>query len=341
MFFPADWRNNAKLRRCSWAARGVWIEIMGLLHDSDSYGILHWTLKEISLAVGCPLSLVKELADKGVLKGCDRDICEAYEYRPKSGRKEGEPVTLVNQQNGPVWYSSRMVRDEYIRKARGKSARFGDMDNFSGNPGSVKRHVANLSSSVDNSPKPPFGESLGEDKKLPNPSPKPGKSDGPSYSYSFSNKSISQDLKVSGTDLGENIEPDKSPENPVSRSTEIALLLREKGVRPITSVHPQTVEWATDERVTDAVLTAAVETARQYKPEGNISPNYLRPIVSQLLETPVPKAEKAVSDAWWVSNEGIDRKGRELGIEAKPMESYPEFRQRIFDEIRSQKGAQA
>jgi len=125
-FYPADWRNNANLRRCSWEARGVWIEVMGLMHDSDQYGVLHWPLKEIAQALGAPLKLVQELAAKGVMKGKDRGLIEAYVYTPRSGRKDLDPKVLVAAQDGPVWYSSRMVKDEHLRSVRGEQTRFGD-----------------------------------------------------------------------------------------------------------------------------------------------------------------------------------------------------------------------
>lgn len=127
-FYPADWRNNAKLRRCSWEARGVWIELLGLLHDSDNYGVLAWPLKEIAQALGAPVKALKELVDKGVLYGVEKGECEPFVYTPRSGRKEGEPVALVPVQQGPVWFSPRMVRDEYVRTVRGESTRFGEGD---------------------------------------------------------------------------------------------------------------------------------------------------------------------------------------------------------------------
>lgn len=123
-FYPADWRNNAKLRRCSWEARGVWIELLGLLHDSDNYGVLEWPLKEIAQALGAPLKALKELVDKGVLYGIDKDVCEPFIYTPVSGRVKGEPVALLPEQQGPVWFSPRMVRDEYVRNRAGASTRF-------------------------------------------------------------------------------------------------------------------------------------------------------------------------------------------------------------------------
>lgn len=164
-FYPADWRNNANLRRCSWAARGVWIEVMGLLHDSDRYGALHWTLKEIAQAIGCPVALVKELASKDVLKGCDSGSCDSLIYVPRSGRKDGKPVTLIEAQDGPIWFSSRMVKDEYIREVRGESTRFDGDKKDTPKP----------------APKPPIGES-------PKPAPKPIESDGSTSSSSSTGK---------------------------------------------------------------------------------------------------------------------------------------------------------
>lgn len=92
------------------------------MHDSDDYGILYRKLKEIAEAVGCPQSLVNELASKGVLKGCDTGKCEPFIYRPRHANREGDPVVLIEKQDGPIWYSSRMVRDEHIRQIRTANA---------------------------------------------------------------------------------------------------------------------------------------------------------------------------------------------------------------------------
>jgi hypothetical protein len=95
------------------------------MHDSDRYGTLGWTLKEIAQALGCPMALLKELVTKGVLKGCDVGECEPMTYTPRSGRMDGCPVTLLATQPGPIWYSSRMLRDEYVRQNPGAFSRFG------------------------------------------------------------------------------------------------------------------------------------------------------------------------------------------------------------------------
>jgi hypothetical protein len=125
-FYPADWRKDANLRRCSPAARGVWMDVLCVLHDSDDYGIVRWPLKELASAAGAALASLRELGEKRVLKGCDKGPCEPLIYTPRHGRKLGDPVTLIAVQDGPIWYSSRFVRDEYVRTIRGESSHFGD-----------------------------------------------------------------------------------------------------------------------------------------------------------------------------------------------------------------------
>ncbi len=100
-FYPGDWRSNAKLRRCSFAERGVWLEVLALMHDSEQYGVLTWPLQDIALAVGCRV-----------------------------------------EQAGPLWYSSRMVRDEYVRTKRGIGTSIGVQPN----------------SAPMTAPKPPIGD---------------------------------------------------------------------------------------------------------------------------------------------------------------------------------------
>lgn len=39
-FYPQDWRADEKLRMCSLAARGLWIEMLALMHRSERYGHL-------------------------------------------------------------------------------------------------------------------------------------------------------------------------------------------------------------------------------------------------------------------------------------------------------------
>lgn len=98
----------------------------------------------------------------------------------------------------------------------------------------------------------------------------------------------------------------------------------------MTAMHPQAMEWAENPKCTDELLSSAVDQARLYKPAPEpIHPNYLRPIVAELLNPPPPKEDSS----WRKTNEGIDAKGRELGLQPKPRETYHEFAQRIQDFI--------
>jgi hypothetical protein len=147
-FYPGDWRKNSKLRRCSEAARGAWMDILCVLHDSDEYGICRWPLVELARAAGIPIKLAKELASKGVLKGADSG-CPPYVFTPRHAGKDGESVTLVQSSEQPCWYCSRFVRDEYLRQKRGQSTRFGTTNQ----PQEEEPKAT---------PKPPFGTRQGD-----------------------------------------------------------------------------------------------------------------------------------------------------------------------------------
>lgn len=140
-FYPGDWSANPNLRRCTFAERGIWVDVMCLMHDQDEYGVLRWPLKEIAGAVGCKVGDLQSLVRKGVMKGNDGHLGEPFVYVPRSGRKDGDPVILIDTQAGPIWYSSRMVKDEYVRIIRGEAGGKGDAPK--------------------QAPKPPIGEAFG------------------------------------------------------------------------------------------------------------------------------------------------------------------------------------
>lgn len=169
-FYPADWLGNANLRRCSHAEKGVWLDVLCLMHDAPEYGVLRWPLADIARAVGCQAGDLEALIAKDVLKGSDGYLEAGFIYVPRSGRKDGSPIELIAPQTGPVWYSSRMVRDEYVRQHRGEGSRFGGVaDNSNGDAPNPTPKAA---------PKPPIGESSN--------SPKPPFGDGSSSSSSSS-----------------------------------------------------------------------------------------------------------------------------------------------------------
>jgi hypothetical protein len=130
-FYPADWKGNAKLRRCSEAARGVWMDVLCVLHDEDTYGVAIYPLEELCRAAGAAVKLVKELVARGVLKGADAGpVVHIKEIRHAGKVTE---ITVIDTV-GPCWFSSRMVDDEHSRTAKGASTRFTASNQPSGSP---------------------------------------------------------------------------------------------------------------------------------------------------------------------------------------------------------------
>lgn len=127
-----------------------------------------------------------------------------------------------------------------------------------------------------------------------------------------------------------NLNPDDSSK-PKDRNVQVAVVLRALGIRPMTSLNVFAIEWARNPDITDQLLTDAVAKARKHNTAPHISPNYLAPIIVELLN---PKDDMT----WRKSNQGIDAKGRELGMQAGRVESYPDFAKRISAEIRRRKG---
>lgn len=81
-FYPADWR-DARLRRCSLAARGLWIDLMTYMHEAQPYGHLliadrRPAIAEIALQLARPMPEVKramiELEENGVFSKTDEEI---------------------------------------------------------------------------------------------------------------------------------------------------------------------------------------------------------------------------------------------------------------------------
>lgn len=148
-FYHGDWRSNAKLRRCTDAQRGIWLEVMCLMADEDEFGMLRWPLKDVSNAVPCRIAELRILIARGVLKGADvGETCQEVVYTPRHAGRDGTPIVLIPEQSGPIWYSSRMVRDAYIASTRGKGTRFGDAPKAT----PTQRVGDGLSSSTSSSP---------------------------------------------------------------------------------------------------------------------------------------------------------------------------------------------
>jgi hypothetical protein len=234
-FYPADWRINSKLRRCSEAARGAWVDIMCVLHDADEYGICRWPLNELAQVAGVPLKLARELAAKDVLKGADNNAAD-YVFTPRHAGRDGQPVTLVTSNAGPLWYCSRFVRDEYIRQRRGQGTRFGDEN-------------APPNNTPKTTPKPTIGDDLG---------------DGPTSSSSSTLKTSTPNP----ADAGPAAKPGKKDSTPATALQTFLDDCQAKNERPLRNYAPL---WGYAQGAglpVDMVALAWAEFCRRFLPGG-------------------------------------------------------------------------
>lgn len=95
-FYPADWRNDAPLRMCSLPARGLWWEMLCIMHGCDPYGHL--------MAAGRAI-LPEELGR--IVGESAKDV--------RKWLAELERHAIFSRLEDGTIYSRRMVRDEIER----------------------------------------------------------------------------------------------------------------------------------------------------------------------------------------------------------------------------------
>lgn len=120
-FYPADWRKDPALSTCSIAARGLWIELMCVMHEAEIYGVLSIN--------GSPMS-IQQIA---------RTVGESAQVVTKLMDELRNAGVFSIDENGCV-YSRRMVKDERIRNLRSDAGRLG------GNPNLLEEKVKQNSS---------------------------------------------------------------------------------------------------------------------------------------------------------------------------------------------------
>lgn len=123
--------------------------------------------------------------------------------------------------------------------------------------------------------------------------------------------------------------------SPVSRSVEIAVYLRQRGIVGANSANPNVSAWGDDVRVTNEILDAALSVVASRQLEKPVGPNYLVGIIADLLAPkPAKSAVKANEDGWRRSPKGIESKASELGIYPRPGESHDTLRERCESKLR-------
>lgn len=102
-FYPADWLKDPDLRRCDHHTKGVWIDMLCIMHQCQPYGVLctnnmPWSRADIAIAIGgnAPevLASIDALINKGVCSVradgslyCRRMVSDA-EIRAKDAQRK-------------------------------------------------------------------------------------------------------------------------------------------------------------------------------------------------------------------------------------------------------------
>lgn len=100
-FYPSDWRGDPRLRMCSLAARGLWIDLISYMHEGSPYG--HLTID------GNPISAHEDIAS---LIG--RPVSEV-----RKAMAELQSRQVFSTTDDGVVFSRRMVRD-HAKSVEGK-----------------------------------------------------------------------------------------------------------------------------------------------------------------------------------------------------------------------------
>lgn len=98
-FYPDDWLSDMALKRCSLAAKGLWVDMLSYMHSGAPYGHLTVggraiTVDEIARMVGASVATVRRLL------------------------AELEAAGVPSKTEDGTFYSRRMVRDERNRQVR-------------------------------------------------------------------------------------------------------------------------------------------------------------------------------------------------------------------------------
>ncbi|MGP9790677.1 hypothetical protein [Roseinatronobacter sp. NSM] len=119
-FYTTDWRSDPRLKMCSMAARGLWIDIICLMHEAKPYGHLlvsghRPTDTQLAVLVGAPpdeiTALLGELESAGVFSRTREGVIYSRKLSRmakkagnarNNGRKGGNPSLLKERENLPL-----------------------------------------------------------------------------------------------------------------------------------------------------------------------------------------------------------------------------------------------
>jgi DNA-binding Lrp family transcriptional regulator len=131
-FFTGDWQRDSALRVCSMAARGLWIEMLCIMHQAEPYGHL--------VVNGKPLS--PEILARMV--GCSPTECKRW-------LAELEDAGVFDRDAGVI-FSRRMVRDERIRQSRADGGKLGGNPKLMDKPEVAQKDEGKVNHKVNHTP---------------------------------------------------------------------------------------------------------------------------------------------------------------------------------------------
>lgn len=154
-FFPVDWQADPALRRCSLAARGLWIECIAIMHQAEPYGHLLVdgeppTIGDLTRIVGAPHpNQVRTLLDElrrarvftevpwpGLLGGCVGGTPGGQWGEHPEDTPEIPPTTPTRTPTTCI-VSRRMMRDAQASDKARETGRRGGNPKLLGDKGGV------------------------------------------------------------------------------------------------------------------------------------------------------------------------------------------------------------
>ena len=100
-FYPTDWRSDPALRMCGLAARGLWIEMLALMHEATPYGHLlvsgrSPTDTQIAVLAGAPSDQITDLIGELEAAGVFSRTKDGVIYSRKMTRMQKKAATARN-----------------------------------------------------------------------------------------------------------------------------------------------------------------------------------------------------------------------------------------------------
>lgn len=294
-FYAGDWLQDANLRMVSSAARGLWIDMIALMHQAKPYGHLVLAGKPIE-----PAALAK-------LTGNTTKETIAWVREIK------EADVCGIDDDGRI-YSRRMVRDELLRNVRASGGHLGGKDGEKGGIHGSKGGRPAGQGGVNNPPPDANEESAKGGKEPPSEPPiKPPPSSSSSSSTASTTERTGDSTDPSPVD---NPTPVKSSTS-TPRAAAHSLARAEQTKRDMA-------EAAKNALPPDAPLPESVTRNRKRRP-GVTHANGKDVTEDHPHETTQDTAEPP----WWHSPAGITRMGTERGVNATD-EGWDTYRLRVF-----------